>query len=103
MFNQGNRINLLQIPQNLTEMVVYPQPASLNCDGIMFANTRPKTEINIFDIGGHLVAKIKESDYKGGLYWDLTNLNGQKVAAGIYLYHAVSEDETKMGKISIVR
>jgi hypothetical protein len=69
----------------------------------MFANIVPQTEINIFDIGGHLVAKVKETEYKGGLYWDLTNLNGQKVAAGIYLYRAVSDKESKLGKISVVR
>ena len=103
VFNQGNRINLLQIPLNLADITVYPQPASLKSDGIIFANITPRTEINIFDIGGHLVAKVRGSEYKGGLYWNLTNLKGQKVAAGIYLYYAVSDKETKMGKISIVR
>jgi hypothetical protein len=102
-FIEGNRINLLRTPLNLDELLVYPQPASTESDWIMFANITPKTEINIFDIRGRLVAKIREADDNGGVRWNLTNIDGYKVAAGIYLYRAISDKETKLGKLSIVR
>jgi hypothetical protein len=102
-FDQGNRINLICTPDNLENIFVYPQPASIKTDWIMFANVTPETEIDIFDIGGRRVAALKETDANGGVRWNLKNFVGQKIAAGVYFYRARSEKETKMGKLTVVR
>jgi hypothetical protein len=103
LFDQGNRINLIRTIDNLENIFVYPQPASIKTDWIMFANITPKTEIDIFDIGGHRVAALRETDANGGVRWNLKNFDGQKIAAGIYFYRATSEKETKIGKLTVVR
>jgi hypothetical protein len=53
------------------------------------ANAAPFTEINIFDITGRLVKTLYRADLSAGRYtitWDGTNLQGQTVPSGMYIY-----------------
>ena len=103
LFTEGNRINLVTAPENLANIYIYPQPASSNTDWLMFANVCPQAEIDIFDINGHFVISLKELDSNGGVRWDLKNFNGSRVAAGVYLYRAKTDKETKLGKFTVIR
>jgi hypothetical protein len=103
LFEKGNRFSLTKSAENLKNMIIYPQPAGKNSNAVTFANITPKTEIKIFDINGKLVVDLKEENNDGGIKWNLKNDEGDGVAAGVYIFYATSENETKTGKIAIVR
>ena len=103
LFDKGYRFSLTKSAENLKNLIVYPQPVKHNSDIITFANITENTEIKIFDINGKLVVDLKEEDNNGGISWDMKNNKGGRVAAGIYIFYATNEKETKTGKIAIVR
>ena len=103
LFEKGNRFSLTKSAENLKNLIVYPQPVKQNSDIVTFANITQKTEIKIFDINGKLVVDLKEENNDGGISWDMKNDKGDRVAAGIYIFYATNQKETKTGKIAIVR
>ena len=93
-------------------MYVYPNPVNLSKlteEKITFANLTQKAEITILTVNGDFVNTIKEEDGNGGLDWDLTNSNGEKIGSGIYIYRVIGKDsngnevDTRIGKFAIVR
>ena len=103
LFEKGNRFSLTKSAENLKNLLVYPQPVKQNSEMVTFANITPKTEIKIFDINGKLVVDLKEENNDGGISWDMKNDKGDRVAAGIYIFYATNQKETKTGKIAIIR
>jgi len=103
LFEDGNRIALIQAEENIDNIIVYPQPLTREKDWLMFANLGVGTEIRIFDLNGHYITFLKEQDQNGGIKWDLKDKNGQKVNSGIYLYQAIFDNQKKMGKFTIIR
>jgi hypothetical protein len=103
LFSAGSRISLVRPVQNLDEMYVYPQPARISQDWLGFANVVSAARVDIFDLRGRMIKSLHESDGNGGIRWDLTNERGDKIAAGIYFFHARSGDNTKTGKFAILR
>jgi len=102
-FVTGNKINLIQTPDDIDDIFVFPQPANLHGDWIGFGNINKLTQIIIFDIQGRKIIKLNENDSNGGILWDLKNENGQKISAGVYFYHARSGEQTKIGKFTVVK
>jgi len=103
LFDKGNRFSLTKSAENLKNIIIYPQPAGKNSNAVTFANITPNTEIKIFDVNGKLVVDLKEENNDGGIKWDMKNDKNERVAAGIYIFYATNENETKTGKIAIVR
>jgi hypothetical protein len=103
IFAEGNTFSITSAKMNLKELIVYPQPVRQDVNEVIFANITEDTEINIFDIQGHLIIRLKENDKNGGIPWNLRNENGEKVSSGIYIYYAKNNNEVKSGKIAIVR
>ncbi len=103
LFSAGSRISLVRPVQNIDNMYVYPQPARVSQDWLGFANVTSAARVDIFDLHGRKIKSLHESDGNGGIRWDLTNERGEKIAAGIYFFHARSGDNTKTGKFSIIR
>jgi hypothetical protein len=73
--------------------------------GIHFLNLTERVEIRIYNIHGTLVAEFSSNDSQGAIQWDARNMQGAKVASGVYLYQVESKDtgEIKTGKIAIIR
>ncbi len=72
-------------PFNPTTLITYKVPQTL--EGV--ANVSMK----IYDITGRLVKVLVNESKTAGTYtvqWDGTSINGQKVAAGVYIYRMVS-------------
>jgi hypothetical protein len=99
----GNRIALISVADNIDQMVVYPQPVTTEEGWLMFSNIVLGTSIKIFDINGHYVTELLEQDQNGGVRWDLRNQSGSKVSSGIYIYYATFENQTKLGKFTIIK
>ena len=103
LFEDGNRLSLVTIPEELDNLYVYPQPVRLTSDWIMFANVIPSTKIDIFDMHGYRIRHLEDNQKNGGIRWDLQNDNGERVASGVYFYYAYIKSKKKMGKLVVVR
>ena len=103
ILEEGNQISLVESVEDIGQLVVYPQPAMAERGWLMFSNIAPGTSIKIFDSNGHYVAGLEEQDENGGVRWDLRDTSGNKVSSGIYIYYATFENQTKLGKFTIVK
>jgi hypothetical protein len=102
-FDTGNRIALIKGTNNIEQMMVYPQPVTAEKGWVMFSNIALGTSIKIFDMNGHYVTELKEEDQNGGVRWDLRDQSGSSVSSGIYIYYATFENQTKLGKFTIIK
>jgi hypothetical protein len=99
----GNRIALISIASDIDQIVVYPQPVTAEIEWLMFSNIAQGTSIKIFDMNGHYITELAEQDQNGGVQWDLRDQSGSKVSSGIYIYYATFENQTKLGKFTIIK
>ncbi|OGH60157.1 MAG: hypothetical protein A3G34_09160 [Candidatus Lindowbacteria bacterium RIFCSPLOWO2_12_FULL_62_27] len=112
-------------PNNLNDMVAFPNPCYPNRDfaqrgdpygdgrpGITFLNIPTDIEfIKIYTITGELVRTLDPNDASEygttgvatRMIWDLTNDHGRPAASGVYLFHAKSATSNKTGKVAVVR
>jgi subtilisin family serine protease len=102
---RGDLIQLIFARQSLSDVFTYPNPYQPQTgEGkITFANLTRKAEIYIMTSEGRFVRKLVEADGDGGVDWDLKDESGRDVAAGIYIYKAVSSTDSKLGKLAILR
>ena len=95
---------------SLDDLRIYPNPWMPNdnnantgteATGIVFDNLTLNTSIKIYTISGQLVKEesIQESSWS----WDGRNSAGNPVFSGVYLYVISNDDETKTGKLTIIR
>ncbi len=92
--------------RTLGDAFVFPNPYSskLSLPYVIFANLTEEAEIRILSLSGILVKKIMVADnLAGGVSWDLRNERGEPVGSGVYLYYIKNGDETKWGKLAVVR
>lgn len=86
------------------EVVAFPNPVRPNYHGKITIKGLPSNaDVRITDVNGNLMFKTKSA---GGIAeWDGTNLQGQKVASGIYLALMINSEgtETQTTKIAIIR
>ena len=95
---------------DLSALLVYPnpwRPHDQNDDtgtlatGIQFENMTQGAKIRIYTVAGQLVksALVSQSTWA----WDGTNQSGNPVFSGVYLYHISDGNESKTGKLTIIR
>lgn len=80
---------------------------------IRFINLPHQCTIRIFTLGGEFVRAIVHchlvpdegsiTDCGGDEWWDMLNLYGQRVCAGVYLFHVQSEIGEQVGKFVVMR
>lgn len=99
--------------ESLQAVYAYPNPAKkehdiITIDGRNGTHLPKGTNVKILDISGRLVYETNVEigqELKGGkVTWNKTNLNGKKVASGVYLVMLTSPDqsETSSTKIAII-
>jgi hypothetical protein len=96
--------------QNLTRVIVYPNPYKPHSDvghhfGIRFKELTPVATIRIYDITGKLVYIWEETDGDGVWEWNpVKNKDGEPLASGIYIYCVTNPAGQKyIGKIVIIK
>jgi hypothetical protein len=69
--------------------------------GIIFDYLTPDSRIRLYTVSGQLV----RDEYANGSTWtwDARNESGNKVFSGVYLYIITDGDETKKGKLTVIR
>lgn len=85
---------------DLSNIFVYPNPVKPDDAKATFVSVDPEAEIFIYTASGELVRRINPEDID---HWDLRNERGQKVAAGIYIFYIRSGQQSRTGKIAIIR
>jgi hypothetical protein len=103
LFEEGNRIALVTASETIEDLFVYPQPATAEEGWLMFSNIAEGTSIKIFDVNGHFIINLEELDQNGGVRWNLCDQSGNKVSSGIYIYYATLDNQTKLGKFTIIK
>ncbi len=91
---------------NLSSVSGYPNPFRLDEENARFYidNLADRSNVSIFTADGHLVKTIPPSEILGArVSWDGTNNEGEKVAAGIYVYLVTAKAGEAVGKIAVVR
>ena len=91
---------------NSNDVIVYPNPWKHNDNSgyITFKNLTTDTKIDIFSLSGELVRSLENTYGDDLVEWNLDNLQGQKVASGVYIYLITNSSGAKSkGKLAIVR
>ena len=95
--------NLFSKPVDLDAILIYPQPVKPDQRELMFVNVPENAEISIFTINGRIVWRSKERPQFGGVRWDLSDQQGNRVPSGIYIYRIIHQNKHKTGKLVLVR
>ncbi len=100
-----SRYLIQQKVEALGEVIVYPNPfrKSFRQNEIVFGKIPNGCEIFIYTASGKMVRHLKETDFNGGVNWDLRNEAGREVGSGVYLYIARFGEQEKMGKFVILK
>jgi hypothetical protein len=83
-----------------------PNPARNQAGFAYILPQREDLTVEIFDIQGRMVSRLAKGDREAGpglLTWDLRDLTGQKVAAGVYLARAFIGHTPIMQRLLVTR
>ena len=74
-------------------------------EGIYFTNLPNEGTIKIFNLAGELVRKIEipAGLFPSRLQWDVRNKAGENVVSGVYIWQVHSGNNTKSGKLMIIK
>ncbi len=90
---------------SLADAYVFPNPIrrSRDLDGLMIARLPVESEVTILSPTGALVTRFEAVSSLGGVRWDLTDRNGDRVPPGVYLVRIVSADgESRIVKAALL-
>ena len=100
----GDQLSISFFKANLSAVTVFPNPwLGTDTDGITFGNLTEQARITIYNLSGLPVRTLAETNGDGGCEWDVTDENGRKVPAGIYIYRISADTENRTGKLAIIR
>lgn len=105
----GSFVVLSTYARDLSGVYVYPNPTKEGTEKVTFANLPQRAKITIWTIDGILVNEIEETDGNGGVDFNLTDISGNRISSGVYIYRIVqldgmqNEGEEKLGKFAVVR
>jgi hypothetical protein len=92
---------------SISDAFVFPNPyKGVGPNGeqcVYFAGLPGQATIRVFTLRGTLVKKIEHSNFTGAARWELENEDHEQVASGVYLYTIEANDQTKRGKIALMR
>ena len=103
-FNYLNKVEDKSEP-NISSIMFYPNPSNKSVSFIIELNTVSQLTIDIFDLHGKKIRTIDNQLYQAGkneIIWDRTDLEGNFVVAGIYLFEVRTTTGTFNGKIILI-
>jgi len=90
---------------NNRKITVYPNPANDKVTFLFSKTGNLQTEISIFDINGKKVADVFDNSQLNNKIhvaeWNLNNIYGKKVRAGLYIAKLMDEKEVRTVKIIV--
>ena len=93
------------VPTSLSEAIAYPVPfkPSAGHTTIKFDNLGDGSTIKVYTIMGELVAQLQNTSGQSKVEWPVTNMHGDPVASGVYIYQIKNSFDEKRGKLIITR
>ncbi len=89
---------------DLTSVYPFPNPVNTkDAEIVRFQNVPPEAELHIFSATGKRISRVENQGSSLVRSWYLKNDDGEKVAAGIYVFLVQGEGLLKSGKFSIIR
>lgn len=102
----GVQAREIGIINDISNGKAYPVPfkGTSGVPGITFANLAPNTTIKLYATDGHLVDTLYADSNGDNVLWKVTNMNGTKVASGVYLYRIENgaTGQVKEGKVVVI-
>lgn len=107
----GSYVVLTGTASDLSDVYIYPNPVRIGegTNILTFANLTKRVKINILSLTGSPIKEIIGTTDNGGIEYDLTDENGDKIPSGVYIYRIVSLDDTQnetqeiFGKFAVIR
>jgi hypothetical protein len=90
---------------SVSEAFAFPNPFR-PADGhanITFTNLATECTIKIFTLTGSAVKTLVENDGDRECVWNVKNEAGETLQSGLYIYMVKSSDDTKIGKLVVIR
>ncbi|MCK4643954.1 hypothetical protein KAU32_10030 [bacterium] len=90
---------------SLEDTVIYPNPWNKELSGeyIIFSQLTEDVTIRIYTVAGELVLET-DADGQSEWQWDLTNEDGEEVAAGMYFCYITNDaGETQIFKVAAIK
>ena len=98
---QSYRTDILKGEEDYKNVHAYPNPVKPGYNGnVYIKGLVDESVVKITDINGNLVWETKSQG--GQIVWGLKNINGQKVAPGVYLASCALSDGSKFGLTKIL-
>jgi hypothetical protein len=58
--------------------------------------------LRVYDVAGHLLRELRAND-SGTIVWGLDSNSGARIASGIVLYKLDAADESRRGRLVVMR
>ncbi len=81
----------------------YPNPFNGQTTFYYLNTIDSPTVLNIYDISGHLVQNIEINPDATFIMWDGKDQNGLDTSSGIYFYKITIDEQTLIGKMTLIR
>jgi len=99
-------INTEALPTGITLTGNYPNPFNPTTKIKFQTGDSRRVSLTVYDILGNKIKELTNSIYEPGEYyliWDGTNINGEKVSSGIYIYSLLSDDIKNSGRMILLK
>jgi len=102
--NDDNPIDVIPGTFDLNQN--YPNPFNPSTTINFTVPNFSDVKINVFDLNGKLINTLIDAPFSSGTYnvmWDGDDSNGNKVAAGIYMYNLTSDETSITNKMILIK
>lgn len=92
----GNCAGISLVEPDLSNVMVYPNPAKQSLGQLTFARLTAQADIRIYTLRMEFIREISTTASQGGAVWDLKDSNGNPVPSGEYLYYVTGSNADGM-------
>ena len=93
-------------PTGITLKGNYPNPFNPTTKIKFRTGDSRRVTLSVYDILGNKIKELTNSIYDPGEYnliWDGTNIYGEKVSSGVYIYSLISNEIKKSGRMILLK
>ncbi len=88
----GNCAGISLVEPDLSNVMVYPNPAKQSLGQLTFARLTANADIRIYTMRMRFIREVTVSGSQGGALWDLKDSDGNPVPSGEYLYYVIGSN-----------
>jgi hypothetical protein len=88
----GNCAGISLVEPDLSNVMVYPNPAKQSLGQLTFARLTAQADIRIYTLRMQFIQEIRTTGSQGGAIWDLRDSDGNPVPSGEYLYYVTGSN-----------